>query len=394
MPSSSRPSHSTTRPSPGAVSAVSSQRATDEPVSSSSISQPVSHAENHAGASGSVIAIAIEDTNANEHTKKKEACTGWFATIGVLVAILIVLIVVVVIATTLANSSSTDTTSSPNTSSTTGPTQNYTVTNTSSLNDTATTTTNELVTTTTTTEPLRITLATTVEPNATSTTTSGLVPFDLAKFQPAMNTSRLQYPESSPAAVNAGQFAGYSSNGFQLVDDQYIQFQISSSEGARSELRHDPQFASSNAVERSIQARMKIPQPDDGLVSQFTFLQVHSKEFLGNPSGPLLRVVWIDSRNDKTDWLWANIRKSLHPKLNEYVPLQARPNDFFDIEVRVVNSTLSILMDGRYPNPVYNAYNLSHWDPIQTNYFKAGVYLNYNSTGPVVTIFDELTFTV
>jgi hypothetical protein len=209
-----------------------------------------------------------------------------------------------------------------------------------------------------------------------------------------MNTSRLQYPESSPAAVNAGQFAGYSSNGFQLVDDQYIQFQISSSEGARSELRHDPQFASSNAVERSIQARMKIPQPDDGLVSQFTFLQVHSKEFLGNPSGPLLRVVWIDSRNDKTDWLWANIRKSLHPKLNEYVPLQARPNDFFDIEVRVVNSTLSILMDGRYPSPVYNAYNLSYWDPIQTNYFKAGVYLNYNSSGPVVTLFDELTFTV
>jgi hypothetical protein len=263
----------------------------------------VSHAENHAGASGSVIAIVIEDTNANEHTKKKKACTGWFATIGVLVAILIVLIVVVVIATTLANSSSTDTTSSPNMSSTTGPTQNYTVTNTSSLNDTATMTTNELVMTTTTTEPLRITSATTVEPNATSTTTSGLVPFDLAKFQPAMNTSCLQYPESSPAAVNAGQFAGYSSNGFQLVDDQYIQFHISSSKGAHSELRHNPQFASSDAVERSIQARMKIPQPGDGLVSQFTFLQVHSKEFLGHPSGPLLRVVWIDSRNNKTDWL-------------------------------------------------------------------------------------------
>jgi hypothetical protein len=93
---------------------------------------------------------------------------------------------------------------------------------------------------------------TTVEPNAT--TTLGLVPFDLTKFQPALNTSRLQYPESSPAAVNAGQFAGYSSDGFQLVDDQYIQFHISSSKGARSELRHNPQFASSDAMEHSIQA--------------------------------------------------------------------------------------------------------------------------------------------
>jgi hypothetical protein len=353
-----------------------------------------SDAENNAGASSGSIAIAIENTNANEHTKKKKACTrtGWFATkIRVLVAVLIVLVVVVI--ATLANSSSTDTTSTPNTSSsTTGPTQSYTFTNMSSFDDTAMTTTDELVTTHTTTEPLRITATTTVEPNAT--TTSGLVPFDLTKFQPALNTSRLQYPESSPAAVNAGQFAGYSSDGFQLVDDQYIQFHISSSKGARSELRHNPQFASSDAVERSIQARMKIPQPDDRLVSQFTFLQVHPKEFLGHPSGPLLRVVRIDSRNNKTDWLWANIRKSLNPKLNEYIPLQARPIDFFDIDVRVANSTLSILMDGRYPNPVYNAYNLSHWDSIQTNYFKAGVYLNYNSTGPVVTIFDELMFTV
>jgi hypothetical protein len=124
-----------------------------------------------------------------------------------------------------------------------------------------------------------------------------------------------------------------------LVDDQYIQFHISSSKGARSELWHNPQFASSDAVEHSIQARMKIPQPDDCLVSQFTFLQVHSKEFLGHPLGPLLRVVWIDSQNNKTDWLWANICKSLNPKLNEYIPWQARPIDFFDIEVRVANST-------------------------------------------------------
>jgi len=194
--------------------------------------------------------------------------------------------------------------------------------------------------------------------------------------------------------VGAGHFAGYSSDGFQLVDGQYIQFQISSSEGARSELRHDTEFASSDAIERIIQARMKIPQPDGSLVTQFTFLQVHTKDFLGNPSGPLLRVLWFNSRNGNADWLWANIRKSLNPKSNEYFPLQARPNDFFDIEVRVVNSTLSILIDGSYPNPVYNAYNLSYWDPIQTNYFKAGAYLNSGSTGPVVTLFDELTFTV
>jgi hypothetical protein len=223
--------------------------------------------------------------------------------------------------------------------------------------------------------------------------TSGSVPFDLAKFQPALNTARLQYPESSPTAVDAGQFAGYSSDGFQLVDDQYIQFHISSSEGARSELRHSSEFASSDAVERGIQARMKIPQPDGSLVTQFTFLQVHTKDFLGNPSGPLLRIVWFNSRNGNADCLWANIRKSLNPESNEYFPLQARPNDFFDIEVRVVNSTLSILIDGSYPNPVYNAYNLSYWDLIQTNYFKAGAYLNSGSTGPVVTLFDELTFT-
>jgi len=207
-----------------------------------------------------------------------------------------------------------------------------------------------------------------------------------------MDTSRLQYPESSPTAVSAGQFAGYSSDGFKLVNDQYIQFQISDAIGTRSELRHYPEWSSSSSIERSIVANLMMPPLDPAVVQEFTFLQVHTKEFLGNPSGPLLRLVWKASRSGLSDWLWANLRTSLNPKSNSNIELLPRPTGFFDIEVRLVNSTLSILIDG-VPLPSFDESDLSYWDSIQTNYFKAGAYLN-SGTGTVTTLFDEINFTV
>lgn len=195
-------------------------------------------------------------------------------------------------------------------------------------------------------------------------------------------------------ACAAGEFADFSCDGFQLVDNAYIQFQISSAEGERSELRHLPEWPASSATERRITARMMIPEPDRNLVQQWTFLQIHSKDFLGYKDGPLLRVVWFPLRDDKDDWLWTCIRTSLDPKENIFYPLQPRPEGFFDIQVLVADSKLDILIDGNYPNPVYNNYDLSYWNPIQTNYFKAGAYLNDESTGPVIDWFDQLNFTV
>lgn len=194
--------------------------------------------------------------------------------------------------------------------------------------------------------------------------------------------------------MNEGEFAGFSCDGFQLVNNQYIQFHISDNEGERSELRENNEWPASANIERSIQARMKIPQPDPNLVNQFTFLQIHSKDFLGNPDGPLLRVIWLADRNGYTDSLWACIRTSLDPKANEFILLQPRPDDFFDIKVQVLSSKLFITINGAYPNETFNNYDLSYWDAIQTNYFKAGAYLNTGSVGPVVTWFDELLFTV
>lgn len=221
---------------------------------------------------------------------------------------------------------------------------------------------------------------------------STMVPYDLAKFHAVLDSSKLQYPESTPRACDAGEFAGFSCNGFNLMDDAYIHFQINSAEGLRSELRHLPEWPASSATQRSITARMMILQPDPLLVQQFTFLQVHTKDFLGNQDGPLLRVLWLPSRDGNNDWLWACIRTSLDPKANTFFPLQPRPEGFFDIEVRVVNSSLSILIDGSYPNQVFNNYDLTYWDSIQSNYFKAGAYLNSGSAGPVNVLFDQLNF--
>jgi hypothetical protein len=56
--------------------------------------------------------------------------------------------------------------------------------------------------------------------------------------------------------------------------------------------------------------------------------------------GPLLRIGWEANRGGNEDCLWATTRTSLNPQNNIVYPLQARPTDFFDIEIRVLNSLL------------------------------------------------------
>lgn len=124
-------------------------------------------------------------------------------------------------------------------------------------------------------------------------------PFLLPKFQPVLSGCRLQWPFSYSQKVSDGEFDGYAAEPFQLVNDTYmLQFSMSG-QGSRCELRHNTEWAASESIERSLTARAQIPPPPEA-AGQFTFLQVHSKDFLTYENGPLLRVNWRKQANGYT----------------------------------------------------------------------------------------------
>eukprot|EP00978_Attheya_sp_CCMP212_P017562 scaffold46967_cov52-Attheya_sp.AAC.2 len=71
--------------------------------------------------------------------------------------------------------------------------------------------------------------------------------------------------------------------------------------------------------------------------------------------GPLLRLGLEANRGGNEDCLWATTRTSLNPQKSIVYPLEARPTDFFDIEIRVLTAySIGMLIDGQYPNQMLN----------------------------------------
>jgi len=216
-----------------------------------------------------------------------------------------------------------------------------------------------------------------------------VAPFSLPKFQPVLKECRLQWPTSYPRAVNDGEFENYAVESFHLVNDSYIKFSMEG-KAKRCELRHLAEWASSETNERSLSATVQLPSPDVTTAGQFTFIQIHNKEFMNYEQGPLLRINWRRHLGGKSDWVWAAMRVALDPKDVKLFPLFPRPDGFFDIEVEVSNSTMTILYDGETVEP-FDQYDIRHWDPMVTNVFKAGVYLD---DGNAFTLFEDIRIQV
>ena len=108
----------------------------------------------------------------------------------------------------------------------------------------------------------------------------------------------------------------------------------------------------------------------------------------------MLRIHWRREKDGNEDYVWAAFRVSLNPKEVDYFPLFVRPTGLFDMEIRGSESTLTILKDGQAVS-VFDEYDLSYWDSIETNCFKAGVYPHTIATDDTITVqFDELTINV
>lgn len=221
------------------------------------------------------------------------------------------------------------------------------------------------------------------------------VPYDLEKFRPVLDASKLQAPTSSPAMIEHGKFAGQSNEYFYLDETgRYMVFTVSGA-SKRSELRQlSGDWDTATTTARRLVARVKVFAPETDGLEQFTFLQIHdTTNGSGSLNKPLIRITRRGEYRNTTDHLWAAIRTPGDPDrpissdnlatLN--VDLGPRPEGFFDIELKVLDSRMTVTIAGKTKVDM----DVSYWDGLN-NYFKAGVY--NQDEGTSVVHFDQLAF--
>ncbi len=202
-------------------------------------------------------------------------------------------------------------------------------------------------------------------------------PYDVARFRPVLDASKLQAPTSSTACPQ-GEFDGFADWFFYLYvgNDTYMTFKMSG-DSCRSELRQMEEWKTSTTSWRKMIGDVRVFYPTDDSLNQFTWMQIHDSSVEVNL--PLIRLVWLRSRGDILDHLWAYVRKSVTEPIYDVVDLGPRPDGFFHAEVKVLNNKLRVLID--YVAKIENM-DVSYWQDLN-NYFKAGVYLQDDGTAKV-----------
>ena len=221
------------------------------------------------------------------------------------------------------------------------------------------------------------------------------VPYDLEKFRPVLDASKLQAPTSSPALIPQGGFPGQSNQYFFLdPTGQYMTFKVSG-DGNRSELRQETgtDWQTSTTDRLSLDARVRLAAPGNQTPDQYTFMQIHDTG--DGLNKPLIRLTWQRDRGSMEDHLWAVIRTPGdfgQPISNSNLAtlslgLGARPTGFFDASIVVQDSRMRVLIDGQAKVDM----DVSYWDGLD-NYFKAGVYLQ--DPGEAAVEFDQVAYNV
>lgn len=204
-------------------------------------------------------------------------------------------------------------------------------------------------------------------------------PYDVERFRPVLDDSKLQAPTSSPALIEHGDFAGKSNDYFFLdATGTRLTFTVTG-DSKRSELRQlSGDWDTATPTPQRLVARVKVFVPETPSLEQFTFMQIHDKK--NGDDGlnkPLIRLTWRKSRSKVRDHLWAGLRIpqhtgqpiSLENLASEWVDLGPRPDGFFDAEIRVQNGQMSVVLDGETKLEK----DVNYWNGLE-NYFKAGVY--------------------
>jgi hypothetical protein len=191
-------------------------------------------------------------------------------------------------------------------------------------------------------------------------------PYQLERFRPVMDESKLQAPDSSEFCSSSAMHncAGWF---FKLdASGEFMSFSMSG-DRHRSELRQLTEWRTSSASWLKMIGEVFLPPPDLEM-QQFTFAQIHdSGEF---PNKPLLRLAWRRSRQNLEDHLWVVLRLSPTDESTTWSDLGARSDGLQKFEIKVRNNHLIVKLDDQAK---FEA-DVDYWQTFDS-YFKVGVYL-------------------
>lgn len=197
---------------------------------------------------------------------------------------------------------------------------------------------------------------------------SSTIPYDDAKFRPVLEKSKLHYPANS-AAVEYGEFAGYITPYFYVGKEGYLTFCGDKNETHgifRNELREGPEeWHVSSPTPIAMRGEAKCYRNNE--ITTYTWMQIHASHPF---SYPLLRLVWLKTKNGVKDHLWAVIMESLDieaPRV--FYDMGPRPEDFFPFSVTVQANNMSVEVNG-----VVRDFNVTFWQE-KSSYFKVGFYI-------------------
>ncbi len=217
-------------------------------------------------------------------------------------------------------------------------------------------------------------------------------PYDQTKYQPVLNDSKLQAPDSS-TLINQGEFEGQYNQYFYVPDsgNLWMTFEVTG-DHARSELRQiTTWYTSEPTTINKMIGNTLIVDPQLGSVDEITFMQVHDVTDNGNAiNKPLVRLVWMREYQGVEDHYWAVIKADACESCDNYdkIDLGEYRDSAVKFEIRLGNNELSIKRDDVTHSEI-NGYDVSYWGELES-YFKAGVYNQTSGTG--VVQFESLNY--
>lgn len=200
-------------------------------------------------------------------------------------------------------------------------------------------------------------------------------------FKNILDKVKLQAPTSKynkKYSIKKGEFKN-KYNKFFYLKNNLMTFNICGFHN-RSELREINEWSTNTKKTKSLSGEVYLDITNP--IKEFTFLQIHSNLNPNNKNGkeinkPLLRIAYISKRKNIHNHIWAIIRKSVKQNKYKYIDLGEYKNNFLYFKISVNNNNLNLNLNKK----IYKE-DISYWED-QSNYFKAGVYLQDNSCSKV-----------
>lgn len=202
-------------------------------------------------------------------------------------------------------------------------------------------------------------------------------PYEIPRFQAFLGTCKLQAPTSSTLATPAEIMAGFADDNFYVVGSDKVAFR-QSGDSRRTELRDETNWTIGEGGVW-LHGRIRVVEQT---CDQVTLLQIHDDANVGNgPNKPLLRIYKHEAKSP-VGHIWAAIKTDATGDNTTHVDLGLAPNDYFNVDIRIVNGHMIIVYEGEEQ---VNR-DVSFWD--FPSYWKAGVYLQ--DDGEATAYFDAL----